>query len=204
MNDAKKEEGSCCKPSAGSPSGGGCGCCCGSADPKVRNAMRLIMLAVVVAVFGFLAWQGGVFAPSAPVSMQEEGSRLDKANAPAFASETREFVRKDGRLFPLTLQVAVTGEQQAYGLMFRENLAENEGMIFTYKNPTPVQFWMKNTVIPLDMFFIGEDGKIVKIVKGAKPNDLTPVPSDVPVKNVVELKAGEADRMGIQVGDRLQ
>ena len=98
--------------------------------------------------------------------------------------------------------VAATPEQQETGLMFRRSLQPNEGMIFPYDPPATVSFWMKNTLIPLDMIFIRADGTIARIAT-AKPLDDTPVPAGEPVAAVLEIAGGRAAQLGISPGDKV-
>lgn len=99
-------------------------------------------------------------------------------------------------------QVAATLAQQERGLMFRQSLAPDEGMIFPYDPPRAVSFWMRNTLIPLDMVFIRADGTIARISTAA-PLDETPVPSGEPIAAVLEIKGGRAAELGIKAGDRV-
>lgn len=99
-----------------------------------------------------------------------------------------------------TVDVAATPEQQEHGLMFVKSLAGDRGMIFPYDPPADVSFWMKNTLIPLDIVFIGAGGKIVRITK-AEAMDLTPLPSGAPIIGVLEIRGGRAAELGIREGD---
>jgi uncharacterized membrane protein (UPF0127 family) len=101
-----------------------------------------------------------------------------------------------------TVEVARTPEEQQAGLMFRTSLAGDHGMIFPYDPPQDVAFWMKNTLIPLDMVFIRADGTIARITT-AKALDETPVPGGEPVAAVLELRAGRASELNIREGDRV-
>ena len=101
----------------------------------------------------------------------------------------------------LFVEVVDTNETRASGLMFREELARNAGMLFDFKREQPVSFWMKNTLIPLDVFFIKADGRIVNIAKRAVPYSERSIASDEPVLGVLETNAGVADRLGIKPGD---
>ena len=98
------------------------------------------------------------------------------------------------------LEVAITDEEKAKGLMNRPNLALNRGMVFVFKPRRKVTFWMKDTLIPLDMVFIN-NGKIVKIIKDAMPNQTqTLYPSDFEVTDVVEVNGGFTDKYMVNVG----
>jgi hypothetical protein len=101
-----------------------------------------------------------------------------------------------------TVQVAATPQQQEHGLMFYRSLGADQGMIFPYDPPQDVSFWMRNTLIPLDMIFIRADGTIARIAH-AKALDETPVPAGEPVAAVLEIRAGRAAELGIREGDRV-
>ena len=96
--------------------------------------------------------------------------------------------------------VANTAARQEQGLMFVRDLPADEGMIFPMSPPQVAQFWMKNTYIPLDMLFVGTDGRIAKIIADARPFSLAVLSSGVPVEAVIEIRGGEARKLGITVG----
>ena len=99
-----------------------------------------------------------------------------------------------------TVQIAASFDEQEKGLMFRRSLPANDGMVFPYDPPQEVSFWMKNTLIPLDMIFIRPDGRIARITT-ARALDLTPVPSGEPISAVLEIRGGRAAELGIRTGD---
>jgi hypothetical protein len=101
-----------------------------------------------------------------------------------------------------TVQIAATPEQQEHGLMFVRSLGGDEGMIFPYDPPQNVSFWMKNTLIPLDMVFIRADGTIARITT-ANALDETPVPAGEPVAAVLEIRGGRAAELGVREGDKV-
>lgn len=101
------------------------------------------------------------------------------------------------------VQVAATPDEQERGLMFYKSLRPDQGMIFPYDPPQDVSFWMKNTLIPLDMLFIRADGTIARIVT-AKALDETPVPGGEPIAAVLELRGGRAGELGIREGDKVE
>jgi uncharacterized membrane protein (UPF0127 family) len=101
------------------------------------------------------------------------------------------------------VEVAVTSEQRAQGLMYRERLPADAGMLFLYPAARPVSMWMKNTLIPLDMLFIGDDGRILHIAERAIPGSTATISSMQPARAVLELNGGTAARLKIQVGDRV-
>ena len=102
-----------------------------------------------------------------------------------------------------TVEVAQTPEQQAQGLMFRQSLAANQGMIFPRNPPGDASFWMKDTLIPLDLVFIRPDGSIARIAENAVPMSLDPIPSLEPVGAVLEIAGGRAAQLGIKPNDKV-
>ena len=102
------------------------------------------------------------------------------------------------------IEVARSGEEQAKGLMFRTALAPNEGMIFPMEPARQASFWMKNTVISLDLVFIGPDKRIESIAANAVPYSLSPINSRGQVAAVLELNGGRAAQLGLAAGDRVE
>jgi uncharacterized membrane protein (UPF0127 family) len=98
-------------------------------------------------------------------------------------------------------EVAATPSEQERGLMFRSVMGADEGMIFPMDPPRPTAFWMKNTVIPLDIIFIGADHKVLNVAANAVPYDLTPLPSTGDAAAVLELNGGRAAEIGLKPGD---
>ncbi len=103
-----------------------------------------------------------------------------------------------------TVEVARTREQRMRGLMFRESLRGNAGMLFDFRVDRPVGMWMKNTLISLDMLFIDRTGAIVKVAHSASPGDLRLIESERPVRAVLEIPGGRAAHLGVAVGDRVE
>lgn len=101
------------------------------------------------------------------------------------------------------VEIAATAAEQQKGLMFRTAMGPNEGMIFPNSVPQPRGFWMKNTVIPLDIIYIGPDRRVLNIVRGEPYNETT-LPSAGPVVNVLELNAGRSAQLGIAPGDLVE
>ena len=116
--------------------------------------------------------------------------------------ETVEIVSSRGRA-RFQVEIAATPAEQARGLMFRKSLAPDRGMLFIYKRPQPVAYWMKNTLIPLDIIYIQPGGRILSIVRNARPHDETPLPSGGPVLGVLEIAGGRAAQLGVLPGDRV-
>lgn len=102
------------------------------------------------------------------------------------------------------VEVARSPAEQARGLMHRVQMGPDEGMIFPMDPPRPASFWMRNTVLALDIIFVGTDGRVINIAANAVPYDETPLPSAAPVKGVLELNAGRAAALGIEPGAKVE
>jgi uncharacterized protein len=109
----------------------------------------------------------------------------------------------DGRTLAFTVEVQHTPEELARGLMNRPSLPADAGMLFDFGSDRPVSMWMKNTLIPLDMVFIDKDGRITGIAQRAVPYSLEVIPSPGPVRAVLEINGGVAEKLGIRTGDRV-
>ncbi len=103
-----------------------------------------------------------------------------------------------------TVDVADDPQERAQGLMFVEQMPTLAGMLFVYEEPQRVSFWMKNTLIPLDMVFVGPLGEVMSVHENAIPGDLTAIPSGDGILAVLEINGGLAARLGIAEGDVLQ
>ena len=113
-------------------------------------------------------------------------------------------IQSSGKTHRFTVEVARSSEEQATGLMNRTELAPNRGMIFPFEDQRQASFWMKNTLIPLDMIFIRLDGTIANIEANTVPLSLQPVYSMEPVSAVLELAGGRAGELGIKPGDKVE
>jgi len=102
-----------------------------------------------------------------------------------------------------TVELATSPAQMMQGLMFRQSLAPDAGMLFDYQAPSMATMWMKNTLIPLDMLFVDASGHIVNIHERAVPGSLDVIAAAAPVRAVIELNGGTAARLGIHSGDRV-
>lgn len=116
------------------------------------------------------------------------------------------FLTPEGRTLRFAVERADTPDSRARGLMWRESLPPGQGMLFIYESPRPAAFWMKNTLIALDMIFIDAQGVVRHVHQMARPHDLTPVPgavADDPAPDrlmVLEIAGGEAERLGLAPG----
>jgi uncharacterized membrane protein (UPF0127 family) len=109
-----------------------------------------------------------------------------------------------GRDIKFDVELALNDAERSRGLMYREKLGPYDGMLFDFHQEAPVSFWMKNTLIPLDMLFIAGDGTIRHIHANAVPLSTDAIPSQFPVRAVLEINGGSARLLGIKPGDKVK
>ena len=122
--------------------------------------------------------------------------------ATACSADNRAVFHTSKGDFPFSIEVADTEASRERGLMFRTSLAPDAGMLFDYHQEQQASFWMQNTLIPLDMIFISADGIVKTIHVNARPMDTTSIPSEVPVRFVLEIGGGRSQEIGLKVGDK--
>jgi uncharacterized membrane protein (UPF0127 family) len=110
----------------------------------------------------------------------------------------------DSLIARFEIEIADNDYEIQRGLMDRESLRDDQGMLFIFPDLRPRSFYMKNTLIPLDIIFIDQDSKIVSIVRDAVPLDETSLPSQVPVRYALEMNAGLSERLGLEQGDSMK
>lgn len=113
-------------------------------------------------------------------------------------------VTQDGKVHHFRVEVARSDDEQAKGLMFRKQMGPDEGMIFPRNPPDIASFWMRNTVIPLDIIFVGTDGRIINIEANAVPYSLDPRRANGLTATVLELNGGRAAELGIGPGAKVE
>src|SRR5438552_6093779 len=143
--------------------------------------MRSLVLSFLVALF---ALTGGAWADEAALSKIEPVTVVTDQGATMF-----------------TMEIADSDELRERGLMFRQRLPEDQGMLFDFGEPRPVAMWMKNTYIPLDMVFVRANGTVAYIAENTTPKSLETIGVQEPVLSVLELAAGTARRIGLRSGD---
>ncbi|MCB1555995.1 MAG: DUF192 domain-containing protein [Alphaproteobacteria bacterium] len=152
--------------------------------------MRRSLFVFFVVLFCVEPAQAGTFHPPRPAEVQ-----------PVLAMEPVLVETKDGRRYVFMAEMAVTPAQWQAGLMFRDSLSDDQAMLFVFRGEKERGFWMKNTLIPLDMLFIRADGTIHHIHENAIPHDETTVRSNGPALAVLEIKGGLSERLGLRTGD---
>jgi len=152
---------------------------------------RVVAIVAVLLVAGAAGWY---FSPDAmpPVAEAKSG-----AETLALTVETA-----SGK-HVYQVEVARDSRTQARGLMFRNSMPENHGMLFDFGTDRPLGFWMRNTYISLDIIFFRADGIVHRIAADAVPLSEKNIPSGIPLRYVLELNAGQARKIGLKPGDRI-
>ncbi|WP_299519183.1 DUF192 domain-containing protein [Winogradskyella sp.] len=138
---------------------------------------------------------------------EEEKSKTEDKVVVSFKKEGVLQLKKtnsDSIIKTLDIEIADNEYETQTGLMYRTELATNQGMLFIFPNVQMRSFYMKNTKIPLDIIYIDEDKKIVSFQKNAKPLDESSLPSEFPAKYVLEINAGLSDEWQLEVGDSIE
>ena len=128
---------------------------------------------------------------------------VDRADAPRTGARVV-LESPSGRSASVAVEVARTEAERERGLMFRQKLGADEGMLFVFPESGDQAFWMKNTLIPLDMIFIAESGAVVGVVADAEPFSTTPRSVGTPSRYVLEVNGGWSAAHGIARGDRVR
>lgn len=139
---------------------------------------------------------------AAPVALMT-GSALAQSSEITFQKSSLVVVTAS-REIKFDVELALNDAERARGLMYREKLGPYDGMLFDFHQDAPVSFWMKNTLIPLDMVFIAGDGTIKHVHANAVPLSTDAIPSQFPVRAVLEINGGSARLLGIKPGDKVK
>lgn len=134
---------------------------------------------------------------------QETDDTPTKAQ-PELPRETLTITGRDGAKHVFSVELAATPRQQRVGEMFRTSVPADRGMIFVWPYPQQSDMWMENTLVPLDIVFIGTDGRISSISENAVPQSLARISSHGPVRATLELQGGLTEKLGIRVGDKVE
>jgi uncharacterized membrane protein (UPF0127 family) len=137
-------------------------------------------------------------SPGLP-ALADEPPAIERLPAEALVIETR-----SGKSITFNTEIADTDAERARGMMYRQEMAEDEAMLFIWPAPHEAAMWMRNTYIALDMLFIAHDGEVVHIHRNAVPHSLDVISANRNVLAVLEIKGGAAARLGLSVGDRVK
>ena len=169
-------------------------------SPVLRRGLLIVGLMLVVAPAACVSLRK---APSDSVQALQPHEPFDAGKAQRLSTSPL-TIQSGSQSHHFMVEVADTEKQREIGLMHRDSLASDHGMIFDFHAEQPVQFWMRNTFIPLDMLFIRSTGEIVFIAHNATPHSDAPVGPAQPVQAVLELAGGTAEQLGVKAGDTVQ
>lgn len=167
--------------------------------PSHRFVKRLAPSALACA----LAVTGAV-APQAAMAIPRQDPDRCQGQAVLQPLQPLSIVSKSNRTAKFMVEMAATPLQREYGLMCRTSLAPDRGMLFDFGRPSDdVAFWMRNTLIGLDIVYIAPNGTILSIARHARPLDESPIPAGGTIRAVLEIPDGRADQLGLQPGDKV-
>jgi len=174
---------------------------------KKQSRKNLWMqITVVIVLAAFVAY---FILSNVLVNNNSKNTNLEKAvgnnTAYSFSKEGElSFTTPTGdSIAQIEIEIADDSLQRETGLMFRDKMGQNQGMLFIFDSEEPQSFWMHNTVLPLDIMYVNSKMEIVSIAKNAKPYDDKSLPSVKPAQYVVEVNAGYCDKVGIKEGDKI-
>ena len=164
----------------------------------------LVVLLISLSVYVAYANQGqSVSVDDKPVKIPPPIAVAPQGTPQSLETENIKISTAEGKTHSFVVELAKTREQQKIGMMYRMGTEPMTGMLFLFDDVKERSFWMKNTFIPLDIIFIQKDGIIAHIHENAEPHNLNGVKSGKPVAAVLEIAGGEADKLDINVGDRV-
>ena len=166
----------------------------------MRKPMRILLAVVATSLL--------TVACSAPASTRTKANACGAGSAlgqsEAGLEQIALCITSSGKTRAFTVEVARSSPEQAKGMMFRDRLADDRGMLFPFPQAKVASFWMRNTVIPLDIIFIRANGSIESIAENAIPYSTDPIEAGEPVTAVLELRGGLAAELGIVAGDMVR
>ncbi len=169
-------------------------------NPVLRKAIVTVgFLVSAITVLGTMWARSHQAAPPAPHLV----AQAELHPGEQFPTSELDIVTAAGKRIKFKIEVATSISQRAQGLMYRQNMSLQSGMLFDYGVSQQATMWMKNTLIPLDMLFIDSTGKIVFIQERTVPLSEAVIAAPEPVRAVLELAGGATSRLGISLGDRV-
>jgi len=169
-----------------------------------KNLWMQITVGIVLIAFVVFFVLSNILKNSEPVNQDLERA-MNSKSAYSFVKEGElSFTDSKGQFLQrIDIEIADDDAQRQTGLMFRDKMNMDEGMLFIFDAEEPQAFWMHNTVLPLDILYVNANMEIVSIVRNARPYDDKSLPSVKPAQYVVEVNAGYCDKFGVKEGDKI-
>ena len=171
-----------------------------TATASTRASRRVCLLGTGLLLAALYAPMAALTAPPA---LAAEAAHATAAQ-PELAKQPLAIIGTDGVRHAFSVEMATTPAQQETGLMFRTAVPPDGGMLFDWGAPRQSMMWMKNTLIPLDMLFIAQDGTVTHIAEDTVPHSLAVIDGGAPVRATLELAAGTAQRLNLTVGAKVE
>jgi uncharacterized protein len=171
---------------------------------NTTNYLKYILIVLIVAIAAYFIYDYYKDKNENRYKVKTNEEQLKDKQEPQFVKQGElEFIKKDIKniISKIDIEIADNDEKAQQGLMYRKSMDENRGMLFIFPKPAVHSFWMKNTLISLDIIFIDENKKIIKIHKSTTPLSTKDLPSGGPTLYVVEVNAGYTDKFSIKEGD---
>lgn len=162
---------------------------------NLKRTRLIVALALLIVILLIFFWPQSAEKNTIPRQTVEKNLRQGELS---FLNDQGEVVAT------ILIEIADDAYSRAHGLMFRDNLPANQGMLFIFEQERAQYFWMKNTPVSLDMIFVNENREIVNIEKYTEPFSMRSYPSIKPAKYVVEVVAGYTDQFNIKTGDKIR
>ncbi len=176
-------------------------------EVKKPNYVLYVLIAVVVIVAGYFIYT--MIIDKKPIEHKVNTEKIEKkteTQEPQFKKQGElEFIgqKNNKEIKKIDVEIADTDRKRALGLMYRKTMEESQGMLFVFPISEPQSFWMKNTILSIDIMFVNENKEIVKIHKNTTPFSEKSLPSEKKAMYVVEVVAGFSDKYGIKEGDKI-
>lgn len=172
------------------------------------NAKYLLIAVIIIAggYFTYSEFFGNEKTVVKNPVVTDPRERIKNVKEPPFVKEGElEFMKNDGKaqIKKIDVEIAENDEERMQGLMYRKSMDDSRGMLFIFQEEEPQSFWMKNTIIPLDIIYVNSKKEIIKIYRSTVPFSEKSLPSEKPAKYVVEVAGGYTDRYGIKEGDKI-
>lgn len=177
--------------------------------PGPVNYSKYVFIAVLILIAGYFVYtyyfQKEVIVGNKPVVVDPR-ERIKNIKEPPFVKEGElVFLKGDGKtvIKSIDAEIADNDDERTQGLMYRKSMDDSKGMLFIFQREEHQSFWMKNTIMSLDIMYINSNKEIVKIYKSTTPFSENSLPSEKPATYVVEVAAGFSDRYGVKEGDKI-
>ena len=170
---------------------------------------KYIFLGVLVLIIGYFAYTNFIKKEDVKENKNvviDPKERIKNVKEPPFMKEGElKFIMSDKKteIKKIDIELAENDNERMQGMMYRKSMDDNKGMLFVFDLEEPQSFWMKNTIIPLDIMYVNSKKEIVKIFKNTTPFSENSLPSEKPAIYVVEVGGGFTDRYGIKEGDMI-